>query len=131
MLCKYQTSFTCQRKKKFQVNQLQITLSWFSSFIVLILKISIKKQRIIFILNKILKLPESQNKQGRGGVKTIVVINIHLCALQNITFLASIFTLAGKWETVINTKKLTRIHPKAQSNLKSYSPTIHHTFLSF
>lgn len=36
---------------------------------------------IVFILNKILKLQENQNKQGRGGVKTTVVINIHLCAL--------------------------------------------------
>lgn len=43
MLCKYQTSFTCQRKKKFQVNQLQITFSRFPSFIVLIVKIPIKK----------------------------------------------------------------------------------------
>lgn len=36
---------------------------------------------IVFILNKILKLPENQNKQGKGEVKTTVVINIHLCAL--------------------------------------------------
>lgn len=59
------------------------------------MKISIKKERIIFILNKILKLPECQNKQGRGEVKTTVVINIHLCALQK-TSLASIITLTGK-----------------------------------
>lgn len=36
---------------------------------------------IVFILNKILKLQENQNKQVREGVKTTVVINIHLCAL--------------------------------------------------
>lgn len=51
------------KEKKFQVNQLQITFSWFPSFIVLIKTIFIN---IIFILNKILKLPENQNKQGRG-----------------------------------------------------------------
>lgn len=51
---------------------------------------------IVFILNKILKLPENQNKQGKGEVKTTVVINIHLCALQKITSLASIFYLNGK-----------------------------------
>lgn len=91
--------------KKFQVNQLQITFSRFSSFIVLIMTVFIN---IVFILNKILKLQENQNKQGRGGVKTTVVINIHLCALQKITSLVSIFILTGKWET----KKFTRIHPK-------------------
>lgn len=52
------------KEKKFQVNQLQITFSWFSSFIVLIMTISIN---IIFILNKILKLPENQKKQGKRG----------------------------------------------------------------
>lgn len=93
------------REKKFQVNQLQITFSRFSSFIVLIMTVFIN---IVFILNKILKLQENQNKQGRGGVKTTVVINIHLCALQKITSLVSIFILTGKWET----KKFTRIHPK-------------------
>lgn len=36
---------------------------------------------IVFILNKILKLPENQNKQGKGRVKTTAVINIQLCAL--------------------------------------------------
>lgn len=54
------------KEKKFQVNQLQITFSWLSSLIVLIMTISIN---IVFILNKILELPENQNKQGRGGVK--------------------------------------------------------------
>lgn len=49
--------------QKFQVNQMQITFSWFSSFIVLIMTIFIN---IVFILNKILKLPENQNKQERG-----------------------------------------------------------------
>lgn len=66
------------REKKFQVNQLQITFSWFSSVIVLIMTIFIN---IVFILNKILKLPENQNNQERGGVKTTVVINIRFCAL--------------------------------------------------
>lgn len=41
---------------------------------------------IIFILNKILKLPENQNKQGRRGVKTTVVINILMCTIENNTF---------------------------------------------
>jgi len=38
-------------------------------------------------------------------MKTTVVINIHLCALQKVTSLASIFNLTGKWETIIKTKK--------------------------
>lgn len=60
-----------------------------------------------------LKLPEIQNKQGREGVKTTVVINTHLRALQKTVSFASIFNLIGKWETIIKTKKLTRVQPKA------------------